>query len=444
MLISDKSGALKKVLNGDFVFACNRIVKIKGGGLKTITFLLGASLVVVLAAFEEVQAKEVRLPLDLSSSEYELLLKTQAKYFKSFNADIEKILKVGKRNLDWLKKINETQNPKLSFWGPNFRTGFPLEEPKKYNQQTVVSEFSVKLRDLPEVMKQVLLSDSEIPSNMPLPKDQYLEWGRIIDKSYQNAARWKLMRQYLPALEQRRQQDIRGWYFLQRDPMALEKMRNYSKLPAKDQADLKEKLTSVCFNTRGDFKFCQSEFTTFARRNQLLMFFEMYKNNSQKIWDDYFVINPNQTLDSARLNSKGMSVSFKPTESLPMQEFLRSHLQSEWQWEGWKLSLVFEAVLGAVEVLWTPGATPHVPYLGSHQIVMDANTSIFEWEVQWTIKHEFGHNLGFPDCYNEFYEAETGLIVAYQMDLTDLMCSRKGNIKKRHIDELNRVYGGLY
>jgi hypothetical protein len=359
------------------------------------------------------------------------------------DVNIEQILKVGKRNLDWLKKINETQNPKLSFWGPGFRMGYPLEAPKKYNQQTVVNDFLVKLRDLPGVMKTVLMSDSAFPATMPLPQEQYLEWGRAIDKSYQNAARWKLMRDYLPALEQRRQQDIRGWYFLQQDPMAAEKMRNYAKLPLQDQQDLKQKLLSVCYNSQANFKFCQSEFQTFVVRNQVLMFFEMYKKNAQNIWSDFFVINPNQTLRSAKLTPAGMSVPFKPTDSRSLREFLSDNLQAEWQWDGWKLSVVFEAVLGAVEVLWKPGATPHVPYLGSHQIVMDANTTIFEWEVQWTIKHEFGHNLGFPDCYNEFYEAESGMIVAYQMDLTDLMCSRKGNIKKRHIDELNRVYGGL-
>ena len=107
----------------------------------------------------------------------------------------------------------------------------------------------------------------------------------------------------------------------------------------------------------------------------------------------------------------------------------------------WKLGVDFSSVTNAIELVWRPGSTPHVPYLGSNQIIMDANTSVHEWEVQWTLKHEFGHNLGFPDCYLEFYEPETKLIVAYQMDLTDLMCSRKGNIKKRHIDELQRVYG---
>jgi hypothetical protein len=73
-------------------------------------------------------------------------------------------------------------------------------------------------------------------------------------------------------------------------------------------------------------------------------------------------------------------------------------------------------------------------------IVIDRNTDIDEYEVRWTIRHEFDHVLRLPDCYIEFYDQELGAAVNYQIDTSDLMCSRAGNINQRIVDELKRVY----
>ncbi len=91
--------------------------------------------------------------------------------------------------------------------------------------------------------------------------------------------------------------------------------------------------------------------------------------------------------------------------------------------------LVFEA-----------GVVPHVNGLGGDTITMDSNQPIEEYESQWTIRHEFGHVLGLPDCYHEFYDVDLKAYVNYQLDITDLMCSRAGNMKERIYLELKKAY----
>jgi hypothetical protein len=86
------------------------------------------------------------------------------------------------------------------------------------------------------------------------------------------------------------------------------------------------------------------------------------------------------------------------------------------------------------------GVVPHVNGLGGNEIVMDSTQPIEEYESQWTIRHEYGHVIGLPDCYHEFYDSELGAFVNYQLDVTDLMCSRAGNMKERIYKELVRVY----
>lgn len=71
---------------------------------------------------------------------------------------------------------------------------------------------------------------------------------------------------------------------------------------------------------------------------------------------------------------------------------------------------------------------------------MDADQPLTEYDAQWTIRHEFGHVLGLPDCYLEYYDPDKEVIVSYQIDIDDLMCSRHGHIQGHHLDELKRVY----
>jgi len=90
--------------------------------------------------------------------------------------------------------------------------------------------------------------------------------------------------------------------------------------------------------------------------------------------------------------------------------------------------------------VFQPGVVPHVNGLGGNEIVMDSNQPIEEYESQWTIRHEFGHVIGLPDCYHEFYDVSQQAFVNYQLDITDLMCSRAGNMNERIYNELKRVY----
>ena len=86
-----------------------------------------------------------------------------------------------------------------------------------------------------------------------------------------------------------------------------------------------------------------------------------------------------------------------------------------------------------------PGTTPHVNGAGD-TITMDANQALNEYDSTWTIRHEFGHVLGFPDCYVEFYDEEAGLMINYQIDTSNLMCSRRGHLQDKHFQQLKKHY----
>jgi hypothetical protein len=85
-------------------------------------------------------------------------------------------------------------------------------------------------------------------------------------------------------------------------------------------------------------------------------------------------------------------------------------------------------------------STPHVNGLGGSEITMDAIRPLNDYSNRWTIRHEYGHTLGFPDCYVEFYDIDREMIVNYQLDLDNLMCSRRGHLQEKQFEELKENY----
>jgi hypothetical protein len=127
-----------------------------------------------------------------------------------------------------------------------------------------------------------------------------------------------------------------------------------------------------------------------------------------------------------------------PNHSI-LQSFLQSNIEDEWKVSGWNLLLSFRKN-AAARVEFEAGTVPHVNRIGGDVITMDENSSLDDYGVQWLIRHEFGHVIGFPDCYIEFYDSAVGEIISYQIDTTNLMCSRRGHLLPEHLTQLQRAY----
>jgi hypothetical protein len=124
-----------------------------------------------------------------------------------------------------------------------------------------------------------------------------------------------------------------------------------------------------------------------------------------------------------------------------VRDFLQVNIEDEWRFGDWSLKLAFVPRGNHAYIRFVPGATANVNGLGGNRITMDANQPLSEYDAQWTIRHEYGHVIGLPDCYVEFYQEEKGTIINYQIDTDNLMCSRRGHIQESHVSELLRVYG---
>jgi hypothetical protein len=268
----------------------------------------------------------------------------------------------------------------------------------------------------------------------------YLDWARKYDRQYQQAMRWKMYQAYLPDMASLRRYDIRGYYFLKQRTNLQTELENWATLSAADQKNLRAWIEMECFNGSGNASACAASFDEAVAQKSLWAYHQKKAEDSAIVYSQFFDIW--DTRAEAVWNSKNPGtfiLPFKTPQNSKVKEALRKNIQDEWRWNGWQLELQFTAN-AAVHVNFEAGAVPNVNGTGGDTITMDANTPLEEETTKYALRHEFGHVLGFPDCYLEFYDDVEKVMISYQIDVTDIMCSRAGKFKQRHFDDLKKAY----
>jgi hypothetical protein len=371
-----------------------------------------------------------------------------AKLLTASEDGLDSIVKVGERNLAWLSHINSLRpaNDKISLTSKETMHGIPIDQPSEYNVNLIQKKLETLKPTIPAPMQDVLFGAQAFPDSPNVPLKDYINSARELDRVYQLALRWRMMLPYLDYLTERRHQDVRGWYFLSKLDGRAEKLKNFSQQDSKLQAQLREWLTGLCFNSEGndDISECETAVESMIKNGQdLEAYYQSLAPDSQKVYESFFLI-PDQVQRAEITEVAGdhphLEVPFTDPVKDEVRHFLQDNVQDEWRIGDWHLDVSFSNAPGLAHIEFQSGATPHVNQVGGDTIVMNANQPLTEYDANWTIRHEFGHVLGFLDCYVEFYKREQNVIVSYQFDTDNLMCSRRGHIQERHRAELERIY----
>lgn len=353
------------------------------------------------------------------------------------------VLDTGKRNLDFFDYLNSLRAPadKMELWTEANTIAYPMNAPSLNNRDIIRGKYDTIMRTMPSDLNKVLAGTGSFPNTAGIPDNEYLDWARQLDRAYQSASRWLLMEPYLALYAQRAEDDVRGYVFFRDDPSAVAKLPGFDKLPAKEQDDFKKSLTQVCMNSGKDKAGCTRELQTSITAKTVANFYSKYLPSSKAKWDEFFDLGAVRS--DIRWTASTDPEAFIPFNEPATQEihdWLRDNIQDEWKWAGWQLKLDFKTSGNNPNIVFVPGATAHVNGLGGNQVTMDANRNIQHYSQKWIIRHEFGHVLGFPDCYAEFYDDSDRVMVNYQLDITNLMCSRRGKLQEAHFLEMKKHY----
>jgi hypothetical protein len=407
---------------------------------------------------------------------------------------LAQILEVGKKNLQCLDILNQQRpvDKKFQLSTPETQKGIPITQPSFSNRKIILSDETEIKSLIPAELLSVLWKDDSCPVSLSMSDEEYLTWARKVDRLYQNASRWILQEPYLMAYAGRSNMDIRGYYFLSLENNLETSLTNFSSLPLEKQNLLITWLVGLCHNSDIEVSQCQSEIrnaivttlTTpaqhtadvvsldklpylnqpvyldkpltldkslylnkpFNKEKNLLAFYKKYLPAAKKVWNDFFTLrNPRPEVYWERSSSGTPQLlvqNFQKHKSVDVRDWLKFNLEDEWHWKEFQLKVGYKPSLENPQVIFEAGVTPHVNGLGGDTIYMDANRDIQEYSSRWIIRHEYGHVLGLPDCYIEFYDMDQEVMINYQIDIDNLMCSRRGHLQEKHVTELQRSYRG--
>lgn len=383
------------------------------------------------------------LDLQMSGSEYYGMMKNRDD--GEGNHELDPVIRMGNRLFKWLKLINHKrpEEKKLSLSAPENQPGYPIESPKVSSPKIILNQFKQLRVELPAPIAKEVFGNHELTDLCSMSDEDFVLWGRRIDNLYGAASRWLLQEPMLWGYAAKRRSDIRGYYLLTHTPNIETVLARWKDLDDEHKNKLRVALKGLCQNSGETDTICEGGLSETEQTEKTpLKYFNTYLPHGKARWDELFMIT--QKREDIEWNSSSESLLYTPFEKPDSEEvfsFLKENIEDEWRWSGWALKLNFiKGDWNTTHVEFIPGATPHVNGLAGSTITMDANQPLTEYHVRWTIRHEFGHTLGFPDCYVEFYEPNQHEMISYQVDTTNLMCSRRGKLQEKHFLELKRVY----
>jgi hypothetical protein len=418
---------------------------------RTATILISLTLL-ASATTARAATEAPHLELELEGRDYRALIEQQPQLVRprldipSAFADLSDLLALGKRNLDFLDHLNSKRpaDQKLALTSPALQPGYPIDAPKESSPRIIRERKAAIEKEIPAELGAILFQNQSFPDRLTLSDEEYLTWARKVDGVYQGAARWKLQEPYMESYKARRAKDVRGFYHLTRVPDWRDLLARWDSLTAEEKSQRRAWVFDICLNAVQSASDCRTQVTAAEREPRgILTLAERHLPGAQRLWDSYFKLGGRRSdINWRRDNPMLATMPFKNPSDPIVRQWLIDNIEDEWRLDGWNFKLNFQTgwSWNMAEVVFEPGATPHVNGLGGNTITMDANQALQEYGTRWTIRHEFGHVLGLPDCYIEFFDTEKDVMVSYQLDLDNLMCSRRGKLQKLHYEELKRAY----
>lgn len=383
----------------------------------------------------------LHLDLEMTSAEYKRTIDDNKILESALASDpFLEILRVGARNLQWRAKLAESGVPVRA---PHKLQRPGLEYPYTYGPRMILSDYQALTAGLTDDLRRVLLgSDNDFPTEPEQLIRDFKALTYRLDWVYQDASRWTLTSGSLSYYKRNRFRDVRGFYFLSNEENLQQKLQSFRDQPVDVQQKLSEWLLILCQNSKTTFDSCSAELNESKQAgNGVLSFYEKYLSDGERAWASFFQISRKRSDLTWSNDSLQATMPFEEPNDPEEAKWVRESIENVWRWKDWHLSLdwIHWNFFGSSPYIkWIPGITPNVNRLAGSKISLDKNRS--REEQTWTLGHEFGHVLGFPDCYIEFYDDQAEMMIGYQLDFGDLMCSRSGQFVERHFIELQRAY----
>ena len=317
---------------------------------------------------------------------------------------------------------------KVQKWNSEQPTPFVFQKREKHKETRTYSSPAIhtKAKILEQGRKLItsLPKDlyRQIFENKPLTKEvePYFDEITLI---YQRSVRWKTrIEVYFDWYVERRHQDPSGYLYIKN-----------TKDPYADKDKARRAALSLCLHGEYEIGTCIEKIDKLGVKAVV----EEYYKAGYWTYEKYFELRGR--LKHVKWEKNTFTVYFADPKDDRVRKILKEEIEDEFRWKDWKLILEFvEPKEGLPSIEFQEGVTPHAR--GFKTIVMDSNASIDSPTERWTLRHEFGHILLFPDCYVEYFNLEEKSVYYYALDPTALMCAINGKFNEDMYKRLKKEY----
>lgn len=180
---------------------------------------------------------------------------------------------------------------------------------------------------------------------------------------------------------------------------------------------------------------CEAELEMRKRSRRVGEFVNQFQNKFKKerinklfsLRSNHLNFNCHQLEDKIVMNIKILETGWERSQL----EDLLNEVALAWSNQSFELKfeLVLQAGKDVVEIRRVASSISHVPD-NDNRIIYLSKTLDYRSQ-KLILKHEFGHVLGFPDCYIEYYDEKEQKLIYYELPekTTNIMCSMNENVK---------------
>lgn len=198
---------------------------------------------------------------------------------------------------------------------------------------------------------------------------------------------------------------------------------------------VQERVVKMCRSFDPSNTNCQAQYNVQSKNRKVSTLLSHYQKRFEKErFDKLFVLRDSHLKFQCEQNEAlAVTMNLKVLSNGWDTEKLRgmlSYVSQMWTRGSFKLAIeiVEEKGSDVIEIIPTNGGISYVPDEDNTQVYLSQSLDAITQKK--VLAHEFGHVLGFPDCYTEFYDGQKSDLVYYEISAedTNIMCSLKSGV----------------